>query len=185
MGTSTRYLPQHIVAGESIWLSADNTAQDAADLTFDDYTPAGGYTLAYSFSASTPLTVAAVANGADTGWTLDVAPAQTILWSAGHIAFAGYVTHTATGRKYVVDQGSIAVAASPLSTSAWTAVIAACDAALLSGASSGMVSFGLDGVNVAYKTTADLIRLRDYAKSMESDAIGGSRTRIIRTRFTL
>jgi len=185
MVTSVRYLPQSIVAGESIWIAAANTAQNATDITFTDYTPAGGYTLAYQFAATTPVAVDAVANGTNTGWTMDVTPAQTLVWAAGYISFAGYVTHTATGRKFIVDRGSIAVAASPLSTSAWTAVIAACDAALLTGATSGHVSFGLDGINLTYKSSAELIGLRDYAKSMESAAIGGSRTRIMRTRFTL
>lgn len=181
MAKHSGFLPESIVAGESIWLSASNTTQSAEDITFADYTPAGGYSLSYDFAASTPVTVAAVANGADTGWTLEVTSAQTLLWKAGQLSFAGYVTHSATGRKFAVDAGYISVTASPLSVSQWTAVVAACDKAILD--SNGTTSFSVAGMSVTFKSTDEIIALRDYARAMERQETGNRFRRIIRSKF--
>jgi hypothetical protein len=178
------HIPQSIVAGESIWIAAANTAQSRSDLTFTDYTPAGGYTLAYAFAATSPVSVAGAANGDNTGWTLEVTAAVTLTWRAGVINYAGYVTHTTSGRKFAVDAGSIAVTASPLATSQWTAIVAACDAAILSGATSGTISFSVDGMSVSYRQPSELMHLRDYARMMELQDKGDRPRRIIRTRFT-
>lgn len=183
MPTNAGYMPASIIAGESIWISASNTAQSSADLTFDNFTPAGGYTLAYRFASATPATVSAAANGANTGWTIDISAATTAAWKAGAIAFAGVVTHTETGRVYAVDSGSIAVTASPLATSAWTAVVAACDAALLTYAG-GAASFSVDGQSYSFRTMDQLIMLRDYALARSNEELGSRQKRIIRTRFT-
>jgi hypothetical protein len=177
------YMPASIVAGETIWIAAANTVQAATDIELADYLPAS-YSLAYQFAASTPITVNAVANTGGTGWTLEVTAAATLAWKAGVIHFAGYVTHTSSGRKYAVDAGAISVTASPLATSAWTAVVAACDAALLAGATSGIVSAGTDGLNFAYRSPSELINLRAYAQTMADQETGNRMRRIIRTRFT-
>ena len=177
-------MPSAIVAGESIWLAEANTAQSRSDITFDDYTPAGGYSLAYQFASATPVTAAAVANGAATGWTLEVTSAQTLAWRAGPMAYTAFATHTETGRKFAVESGYIAVTASPLAVSAWTAVVAACDAAILSGASRGKISTSIDGMSVSYSSVDQLITLRDYARMMERNETGNRPRRIIRTRFT-
>jgi len=178
------HIPSSIVAGESLWIASANTAQNREDITFSDYTPAGGYTLSYQFAAATPITVAAAANGDNTGWTLEVSPAQTLTWRAGPLRFAAYVTHTATGRTFAVDAGQIMVSASPLATSHWTAIVAACDAAILSGSASGIVSFGVDGMSTAYRNPTELMALRDYARTMELHDTGNRPARIIRARFT-
>lgn len=183
MATHCGFIPESIVAGESIWLSASNTTQSAEDITFADYTPAGGYSLSYDFAATTPITVSAVANGESTGWTLEVTSAQTLLWKSGQLSFAGYVTHTATGRKFAVDAGYISVNASPLSVSQWSAVVAACDKAILESGSSGYTSFSVPGVNATFKSTADIIALRDYARTMERQESGNRFRRIIRSKF--
>jgi hypothetical protein len=175
------FIPDEIVAGESIWLSASNSTQSAEDITFADYTPAGGYTLAYDFAAAVPLTVSASPNGDNTGWSLEVTVAQTLLWKSGQLNFVGYVTHTATGRKFAVDAGYISVTASPLSTSQWTAVVAACDKALLAGG--GVSGFNVASMNVQFKTTDEIIALRDYARTMERQETGNRPRRIIRSKF--
>jgi hypothetical protein len=177
------YMPTTLTAGESIWIAAANTAQSRDDITFDDYTPAH-YTLAYQFAAATPITVAAVANGAGTGWTLDVTAAQTLTWKAGNLRYVAYATHTSTSRKFVVDSGVISVSPSPLATSAWTAVVAACDAALLAGATAGVMSLGVDGMSITYGSREQVKDLRNYAREMELRDTGNRPARIMRTRFT-
>jgi len=179
------YMPGRIVAGESIWISALNTIQATnADIILADYTPAAGYTLAYQFAAATPITVDAVANGADTGWTLEVTAVQTLAWGAGTINFAGLVTKTSTTRSFSVDVGSIAITASPMSTSAWTAVVAACDAAMLTFAGNANASLSVDGMAISYRSMDDLRALRTYAQYMADQETGARQKRIIRTRFT-
>ncbi len=179
------YLPASIIAGESIWISASNTTQATnADIILTDYTPADGYTLGYDFNAPTPITIAGVANGADTGWTLELTAAQTLLWKAGLIHFAGYVTKTSSSRKFAVDAGAISVAASPLATSAWTAIVTALDAAILEYAATPVGSFSVDGVNINYRSMEDLTNLRAYAKTMADSELGSRQKRIIRARFT-
>lgn len=181
MANHCGFIPDSIVAGESIWLSESNSTQDAEDITFADYTPDGGYTLAYDFAAPVPLTVAATPNGANTGWALEVTPAQTLLWKSGQLGFAGYVTHTATGRKFAVDFGYISVTASPLSVSQWSAVVAACDKAMLDG--NGTASFSVAGIAVQFKSTDEIIALRDYAREMQRQESGNRFHRIIRSKF--
>ncbi len=177
------YMPLTIVAGESIWISASNTAQNLTDITFSDYSPAGGYSLAYHFAAATPITVDAVANGDNDGWTLEVTAAQTLVWKAGTIRFAGYVTDS-NGRVFAADAGTIAVTPSPLATSAWTDVITACDAAILDYAGNPHGSINVDGMSISYRSMDQLTRLRAYAKTMELQETGNRPKRIIRARFT-
>jgi len=182
---SLSYMPASVVGGETIWIAAANTTQATnSDIVIDDYTPAGGYTLAYHFAASTPITVAGVANGDDSGWTLEVTAAQTLLWKAGTIRFAGYVTHTASSRVFAVDYGAVIVTASPLATSNWTTVVTQCDAAILSYASNPNSSISVDGVAFAYRSLSQLLDLRAAAQAMADSETGNRMKRIIRTRFT-
>ena len=176
------YIPGGIVAGESIWISAANTAQGGADIILADYTPADGYTLSYSFGAATPVVVSGAANGDDTGWTLDVTGAETLTFGAGRVTFAGLVTHTATGRVFAFDSGGIKVTASSALVSQWTTLIAAIDAAILAGASATS-SVTVDGMSVSYRSADDLRRLREYAVQQQQLETGQSRKRIIRGRY--
>lgn len=178
------FLPSRIVAGESIWLSADNSAQDGEDLIFTDYTPAGGYTLAYQFAAAIPITVAATANAGNTGWTLTVTGAQTLLWRPGVIRFAGLVTHTASARIFAVDEGAVAVSVSPMATSEYAAVLVAIEAAILNYATSPSSSFSLDGMQVSYGSLKELLDLRAIYKGLADSQTGKRIKRVIRTRFT-
>jgi hypothetical protein len=178
------FLPSRIVAGESIWLAAANSAQDGEDLIFTDYTPAGGYTLAYQFSAATPISVAGTANGADTGWTLTVTGAQTLLWRPGVIRFAGLVTHTASARIFAVDEGAIALAASPMATSEYAPVLSAIEAAILNYATNPRSSFSVDGMAISYGSLKELLDLRAVYKAEVARQIGKRIKRVIRTRFT-
>ena len=178
------YLPESIVAGETIWIAAANSTQPTnEDIVLTGYLPAS-YSLAYKFAAATPISVSAAANAGGTGWTLEVTSAQTLLWKAGTIRFAGYVTHTVSARVFAVDAGAIAVTASPLATSGWTAVVTACDAAILKYAANPHGSFSVDGLSVTYRTLSQLTDLRAYAKQMADQETGGRAKRIIRTRFT-
>ena len=177
------YIPAEIVGGESIWVAAENTAQSSSDIILSNYTPADGYTLVYNFSASTPFTVAAVANGGDTGWTLDVTGTQTLTLSPGRVPFAGIVTHTTTGRTFVVDQGGVVVLASPLRVSQWAAVVAAIDTAMLTVGTNPSGSISVDGMAMTYRTPADLISLRDYAARELRNDTGRRLPRRLLTRF--
>jgi hypothetical protein len=178
------FLPDRIVAGETIWIASANTIQAKADIVFPFYTPNDGYTLAYSFGSSTPITVSGVANGSGTGWTLEVASAQTLAWKPGTIRFSGLVTHTVSTRSYNVDLGSIAVNASPLATSQWTAIVTACDAAILTYAATPHGSFTVDGFSVTFRSLSQLTDLRAYARNMADLETGNRQKRIIRSRFT-
>jgi len=178
------FLPSRIIAGETIWLSADNSTQTGEDLIFTDYTPAGGYTLAYQFAAAVPLSVAAVANSANTGWTLTVTGAQTLLWRPSTIQFAGLVTHTASSRIFAVDEGTVDVTVSPMATSEYAATLVAIEAAILSYATDPNRSVALDGINVTYGSLQELLDLRALYKGEVASQTGKRIKRIIRTRFT-
>lgn len=185
--TNAGHMPGRIVAGESIWIATANAGQALADIAFTGYLPAD-YSLAYQFAAATPISVAGVANEAGTGWTLEVTAAQTLLWKAGVMRFAGYVTAKVGGRVFAVDSGAIAVMASPMATSQWTAVVAACDAAILAQAGTGESSGSLsvDGMSksFSYRSADELMALRAYAKNMADLETSNRPKRIIRTRFT-
>jgi hypothetical protein len=173
-----------VVSGETIWISAANVDQATNyDIIITNYSPADSDTLKYDFSADTPITVSGVANAGNDGWTLEVTAAQTLLWRGGTIQFAGYVTDT-NGRVFAVDSGAITVTPSPLATSDWTAVIAACDEAILAYAGNPNHSFVVQGITVTYRSMAELIQLRDYAKTREREDTGNRPKRIIRTRFS-
>jgi len=177
------FLPARIVAGESIYVAAANTLQEWAgnDITFDDFTPPTA-TLAYQFAASTPVSVAAVANGGNTGWTLEVPGATTLLWAPGRITFVGIAT--VSGRTYAVDEGYIEVAASPLRVSAWVAVLASVDAAIASYAETPRGSISVNGMSVSFRSLSDLTNLRDYIKARLAEDSASRPRRIIRTRLT-
>jgi hypothetical protein len=179
---SIGYLPASIVAGESIWVAAANTTGATnSDISIPDYTSAGGYSLSYQFaSLPTALTVAAVASGA--AWTLEVTGAQTLAWKAGSVRFVALASKA--GRVFQVDAGTIAVEPSPIATSTWTAVVAACDAAILTYAGNPNSSLSVDGMSVSYRSMDDLVRLRTYAQTMASYETGQRQRRIIRARFT-
>jgi hypothetical protein len=180
------HIPSRIVAGETIWLSASNTAQSKSDIVISDFTPAGGYTLAYQFAAPTPISVTAAANGANTGWTLEVSGAQTLLFGAGAIAYTGIVSKVdgETTRNFAVDQGLLKVDASPLRVSSWVAVLASVDAAIATYAANPNSNISIEGFSVSYRSLSQLTELRDYVyHRIQMDSAKRPR-RIIRTEFT-
>lgn len=180
------YIPAQVTAGETIWISASNTTRDTdEDITLTDYTPAGGYTLAYLFAAPTPITVSASANGTDTGWTLEVTAAQTLAWRAGAMAFAGQVTHTATGRVWLVDEGVIVVRASPVVASSYAAALTAIEAAIAEYAANPYGSFTIPGgMTVSFRSLDDLLNLRAFYKSEVARDSAKRQRRIIRAELT-
>lgn len=177
------FIPASVVGGESIWISAENTAQGRTDITFDGYTPNGGYTLAYQFGAEAPFSVSAASNGAGTGWTLDVSGVQTLTFKPGAVTFAGVVTHTESGRVFVVDGGIISVTASPLRVSSWAAVVAAIDAAMLTVSTTPNSSITVDGMSVSYRGSSDLINLREWCYQKLREDSGKRIPRRILTRY--
>jgi len=184
MTTSAGFLPNNIIAGESIWIAAANAVQSGQDITFADYAPSGGYTLAYQFAASTPITVSASANGDSSGWTLEVTAAQTLVWKPAQVAYAGYITHTATDRVFAVDAGRIAVGASPVATSSWKTALANVDAAIASySETSTQRSVMIDGMQVSFRSVSELISLRNWLQGMVNADTGNRPRRIIRSRF--
>lgn len=179
------YLPETVTGGETIWISADNTAQDeyGDDIVLDGYLPAT-HTLAYDFAGPVPVTVGAVANTGGTGWTLEVSAAITLTWRAGAINFRGRVTDATTGRVFAVDAGYITAKASPLQTSQYAAALLAIDAAILEYAQNPYGSFTIPGgINVTFRSLDDLLNLRAYYQA-EVRRDSATRTRrIIRSEF--
>jgi len=178
------FLPSRIIAGESIWVAAANSAQDGKDLIFSDYAPASGYTLAYQFASAAPISVAAVANSDSTGWTLTVTGAQTLLWRPGAIRFAGLVTHSSSSRVFAVDEGAIGVSVSPMATSEYAAVLAAIETAILNYATNPRSSFSVDSMSISYGSLKELLDLRAVYRAEVARQTGKRIKRIIRTRFS-
>lgn len=174
------FLPDSVVAGESIWISASNTVKGYTDITIPDFTPPTA-ALAYQFDAPTPISVTAVANGDNTGWTLEVTGTQTLLWYNSVISFVAFAT--VSERVYQVDSGTIRVTQSPLRVSSWTAVVTAIDAAILTYAAQPVGSISVEGMSLSYRSLDDLIKLRDYAIYMQNKDSSSKVRRIIRTRF--
>ena len=160
MADALSILPDSVVAGESISVSVPSTTVT-------------GYTLSYSFSASTPITVACVASGT-TAWTLTVTAAQTLVWKRGQVRFAGMLTNTSTGVVTCIDSGVITVEASPLATSQYTAFVTAIDAAILTFGSNPNKRVALGAMSVEYKTLDDLLGLRAWAQSMANSETGNT-----------
>jgi hypothetical protein len=179
------FLPGAVVAGETIFVSASNAINDWAgnDILIDGITPAGGYTLAYSFSAAVPITVSAVANGANTGWTLTVTAAQTLLWKAGVIRFTALATHTASTKVYAVDCGAIKVTASPLAVSQYAAALTAVETAIASWGTSNQRSMQIGDMQVTFGTLKELLDLREFYRGEIARETSSHPKRIIRTRF--
>lgn len=177
------FIPSRITAGESIWIAAANTLQSSQDITIANITPAAGYTLAYQFAAPTPISVAASANGDNTGWTLTVTAAQTLLWKAGSLAFAALATD-GNGKVFAVDEGFISVTASPLAVSQYAAALVLIDAAILNFATGAQRSFQLGDMSVSYGTLQELLDLRAHYRSEIARETSSRPKRIIRMRFT-
>jgi hypothetical protein len=177
------YIPAQITGGESIWVSSENEAQSSSDIFFGAYSPENGYTLAYQFGTNPPTAVDATPTTDEKGWTLDVGGATTLAWNPGRIAFAGIVTHTSTGRTFVVDQGGVYVNASPLRVSSWQAVLDAIDAAMLTVGAQPNSSITVDGMTVSYRGANDLLRLRDYAEQQLRKDTGRRMPRRILSRY--
>jgi hypothetical protein len=178
------YIPAQVTAGETIWIAAANTTRATdADIILSDYTPAGGCSLSYLFAAATPITVAAVANGAETGWTLTVTAAQTLAWRAGSTAFAGQVTDAA-GHVWLVDEGVIVVRASPAAVSTYAAALTAVESAIAEYAANPYGSFTIPGgMTVQYRSIEELINLREFYRAEVSRDSANRARRIIRTEF--
>jgi len=182
MSTTLGFLPLEITAGETIWLAAANTLQGAEDIIITDYTPVTD-TLAYDFGASTPINVTAVKNAADTGWTLEVTGAQTLLWFAGKLKISGLVTSISTERITSVDIGTINVLASPAQTSDYQAALTAIEAAIATFASNPSSSLTIDNMSISYNSVDDLLKLRTHYNGLVQSQLGTRSKRIIRTRF--
>lgn len=177
------FLPQRLTSGETIYIAADNGKANAEDIIVTGYLPST-HTLQYQFAGTSALSVDGVANGAATGWTLTVTAAQTLLWRGGTIPFVGFATKTANGMVTAIDQGSIAVTASPLTASWATTALAAVEAKIEGRASSDQESFTLGDMAVKFMAIDELVKLRDWLRA-EVKRNGPSRIkRIIRTRFT-
>ena len=185
MTQNAGYLPSRIIAGETIWVSASNTAQDwsGTDLFFDNYLPAT-HALTYSFSAPTPISVTAVSNNMGTGWTLTVTAAQTLLWKSGQIRYTALATEVGeNGKSFAVDSGVIVVDASPLAVSAYAAALTAIDAAIATHATDPQRSISIGDMSVTYDSVEELIALRQYVVWLVQQDTGKRIKRIIRTRF--
>ena len=128
-------------------VAAANPFGGGRDIILAGYSPATPATLSYHFQGATPLTIEAAPNSGNTGWTLNVAAAETLTLGPGPVAYAGVLT--IDGATKVVDTGIINVRPSPLRVSSWLAVVTAIDAALLTAACSneGPPEIGPKGLN--------------------------------------
>lgn len=186
MAERLSYLPSRVTAGESIWISASNTTQSTdSDIDLSsDYLPAD-YNLKYQFAASTPMEVTGAANTGGTGWTLEITAAQTLLWSAGFLSYAGRVIHKSTGRVWTIDEGIIEVVSSPMTVSTYAAALTAIDSALAESAGSAFGSVNVPGgISFTYKSTDELLSLRAHFAALVSKTTAGKIRRTIRTEFT-
>lgn len=86
--------PTEITAGDSLqW-----------DRTYSDYPPSAGWSLSYVLTGAhaEPITIAATANDADTGYEVRVATGTTVAYSVGRYTLVGHVSDgTARHRVYV------------------------------------------------------------------------------------
>ena len=172
-------MPATVIGGESIIRDADH----GGIITFDDYTPDVGYSLAYQYSAATPFSVAGVVSG--DGWTVEITGAQTLVLQPGPLMFAAFVSITADAvtRSYAVDAGKIDMSASPLRVSSWQAVLVSVDAAIAEYATTSQGSVSIEGMSISYRSMNDLINLRSYVSTMlRRDTIRNTPS-IIRSRF--
>jgi hypothetical protein len=71
----------------------------------DDYTPADGWALSYSFRSvtGTGFDISASANSSNDAWEITVAAATTANYTTGEYNWQAYVTKS--GERYVVDNG--------------------------------------------------------------------------------
>jgi hypothetical protein len=160
------FLPEWIVAGETIWIAAANTAQSGEDIILDDTYLPETHTLAYDFAGTTPTTITAAANTGGTGWTLEVSATETVTWRGGAVAFRGKVTDKTTGRVTTVDVGEIQVKASPLTVSQYAAALAAVEAAIAEYAANPYGSFTVPGgMTVNYRSMDELLALRSFYRA--------------------
>ncbi|MFA5264849.1 MAG: hypothetical protein WC378_13580 [Opitutaceae bacterium] len=185
-GSNLGFLPAAVIAGETIYVAADNSVNAWAgnDIIIPGITPAGGYTLAYSFSAATPITVNAAANGANTGWTLTVTAAQTLVWRAGTIRFTALATLADPARVYAVDSGAIKVTASPLTVSQYQAALTAVEAAIASFGTTNKRSIQQGDMSITYNSIQELLDLREFYRGEIARETSSRQKRIIRSRFT-
>lgn len=75
------------------------------DKDLDDYTPADGWALAYSFRSNTGtgFNIIASSNSGNSGWEITVPAATTANYTTGEYSWQAYVTKS--GVRYVVDNG--------------------------------------------------------------------------------
>ena len=178
------FVPRKVTAGETVWIASANTDQSRTDITISNHSPADGDSLAYQFAAPTPVEVAAVANAANTGWTLTISAAQTLLWTSRTVGYTGMITDS-DSRVFKVDSGLIEVAPSPLRVSQYAAALTAIETAISNFASNPEKSFTLGDFSVSYGSVDELLKLRDFYKSEVAKETANRTKRIIRTRFTI
>ena len=75
------------------------------DKDLDDYTPADGWALTYSFRSNTGtgFNITAAANSGNSGWEITVAASTTASYTTGEYNWQAYVTKGA--ERYVADNG--------------------------------------------------------------------------------
>jgi hypothetical protein len=171
MAKELHVLPVQIIAGESI--SATLVGVSAT-----------GRTCSYAFKANTPFSVAcSIVDGA---FVLSVSSAQSLILKAGRIPFVAMATTTEGGAVECVDSGYLSVEPNPLSTSSFSAALAAVEAAILKFASNPNRQLALDGMSITYKTLDELLSLRSFYRSEISRDLGGrgSGPMRISTRFS-
>ncbi len=165
-------LPTAIHGGETI----------AVDIVVSGFLPAT-HTLAYHFAAAVPVTVAAVANTAGTGWTLAVPTATTVTWPSGSLSFVGMVTAIAGGVVTAVDAGAIRVTASPLFVSWAKNALTAVQAVIEGRATDGQINMTIGGMNVGFMSLDSLIKAREFLQAEVRKQGANRQSRIMRARF--
>jgi len=162
-------MPDQVTAGESL----------AVKVVLTDQTPAGGWSLAYRFAASNPITATGTVDG--DGWMITLSPAQTITLTPGPMLFDAIASKADIA--IAVDRGTILVLSSPAAVPKWKTILDSIDAAIAGYASNPNRSIGMGDMQVTYRSLEELKNLRAYAVSMLRKETGTAKPRIIRAVF--
>lgn len=177
MAAQLNILPAALVAGETI----------SETITLTDYPASAGWAVSYRFATPTPITQACTGGTAGV-WTLALSSAQTLTVPTGRVRFDALATQTvgeAVAQVVCVDSGVIAVTASPLTVSKWSAVLTAVETAIATWGTNDQRSMSIEGMSISYKSLDELMKLRAFAKAEIERDTGNRKPRIVRTRFTL
>jgi len=166
-------MPTSLTAGTSV----------SKTVTVTDYVPDDGWSITYRFGSSPdPVSVDGVDDD-DGGWTVELTAAQTLVMFSGQMRFDAIVFDGT--ESILVDAGIIAVTASPLLVSKWSAVLTAVEAAITSWGATDQRQISIEGMDITFRSIGELFKLRAFCVRMIGRETGNGMPTIIRSKFTL